>query len=108
MGLVLLFLRLLFFVFFSTMMGSSRGGRATFGLRKEHIHLQNPHTNLCEFQEHKDTLGLIEGNAKCRHLNKLGFAAGVYLPEAQNPIPHPVHNVYSRYTYSHREGGGVS
>jgi hypothetical protein len=32
----------------------------------------------------------------------------VYLSEAQNPIPPPLHTVYvyTVYTYSHREGGG--
>ena len=35
------------------------------------------------------------------------FAAGVYLSEAQNPKPTPLHTVYTciQYTYSHREGG---
>ncbi len=36
------------------------------------------------------------------------FAAGVYLSEAQNPMP-PLHTEYCtciQYTYSHREGGG--
>jgi hypothetical protein len=35
------------------------------------------------------------------------FAAGVYLSEAQNPMP-PLHTAYCtciQYTYSHREGG---
>jgi hypothetical protein len=41
---------------------------------------------------------LIEENAKCRRLKKLickrDFAAGVYLSEAQSPIPPPLHTVY--------------
>jgi hypothetical protein len=55
----------------------------------------------------------MEGNAKCRHLKKLtckgDFAAGVYLSEAQNPIPPPLTHcirvfMYRQYTYSPREG----
>ncbi len=36
--------------------------------------------------------------------------AGVYLSEAQNPIPSPLHNlyVYSVYFFSRREGGEVN
>jgi hypothetical protein len=37
------------------------------------------------------------------------FAAGVYLSEAQNPIPPPpsytLYLIWIQYTYSHREGG---
>jgi hypothetical protein len=44
---------------------------------------------------------------------KRDFAVGVYLSEAENPIPPPLTHciiVYSIHTYSHREGvegGGV-
>ncbi len=42
----------------------------------------------------------------------MDFVAGVYLPEAQNPIPLPLHTVYLftciLYTCSYREGGGES
>jgi hypothetical protein len=36
----------------------------------------------------------------------MNFAAGVYISEAQNPIP-PLHTVYTciQYTYSHGEKG---
>jgi hypothetical protein len=59
---------------------------------------------------------LIEANAECRHLKKftckgtLREVYNVYLSEAQNPIPPPLHTVYvyTVYTYSHREGGGKS
>ena len=37
------------------------------------------------------------------------FAAGVYLSEAQNPIPSPLDTLYTctiQSTNSHREGGG--
>jgi hypothetical protein len=35
------------------------------------------------------------------------FAAGVYLSEAQNPIPFPLYTLYTciQYTCLHREGG---
>ncbi len=48
----------------------------------------------------------IEGNAKLTC--KGTVAAGVYLSEAQNPIPPPPYTLYTciQYTYSHREGGG--
>jgi hypothetical protein len=49
---------------------------------------------------------LIEGNAKCRRKKidlQMDFAAGVYLSEAQNPIPLPP--PHTQYTYSCREGG---
>jgi hypothetical protein len=32
---------------------------------------------------------LIEGNAKCRHPKNLPVKGGIYLSEAQNPIPPP-------------------
>jgi hypothetical protein len=37
---------------------------------------------------------------------EIDFAAGVYLSEAQNPIP-PPYTLYTciKYTYSHREWG---
>ncbi len=38
------------------------------------------------------------------------FASGVYLSEAQSPVPPPPYKLYTciQYTYSHREGGGES
>ncbi len=33
------------------------------------------------------------------------FAAGVYLSEAQNPIRHPLHNVYVCTVYLFKQGG---
>jgi hypothetical protein len=53
---------------------------------------------------------LIEGNAKCRYL-KRDFAAGVYLSEAQNPIPppplHPVY-MYTVHLFARGEEGEVN
>jgi hypothetical protein len=39
----------------------------------------------------------------------MDFAAGVYLSEAQNPIPSPHYTLYTciQYTYTDREGGTV-
>ncbi len=52
---------------------------------------------------------LIVSNAKCRHLNEIDlkrdFAAGVYLSEAQNPIP-PLHTVCVYTVYLFTQGGG--
>ncbi len=62
-------------------------------------------------------ISLIEGIAKCRHLKKIylyrDFAAGVYLSEAQNPIPPPLHTVYvysiqyTVYLFTQGRGGRV-
>jgi hypothetical protein len=51
---------------------------------------------------------LIERYAKCRHLKKLTVTAGVYLFEAQNPIPSSLHTVYvyAVYLFSYGKGGG--
>ena len=58
-------------------------------------------------------MGLIEGNAECRHLKKMtgkrDFAAGVYLSEALNPIPPPsLHtlHVYKVHLFTQRIGEG--
>jgi hypothetical protein len=52
-------------------------------------------------------INYIDTKAKFRHLKndlKRDFAADVYLSEAQNPIPPPIHIVYV-YTYSIGKGG---
>jgi hypothetical protein len=64
----------------------------------------------------KIRLIVIEGNAKCRYLKKVtcrrDFAAGVYLAEAQNPIPPPFHTVahtayvYALYLFTQGRGEG--
>jgi hypothetical protein len=56
---------------------------------------------------------LIEGNAKCRPLkNQRDFAAGVFLSEAQNPIPiNPLTHcirVHSTLIHTGNGGGGES
>jgi hypothetical protein len=61
--------------------------------------------------EHRKKIRLIEGNAKCCHLKinlKRDCAAGVYMSESQNPIPHP-HTVYlyTVYLFTQGRGGGV-
>jgi hypothetical protein len=43
----------------------------------------------CSDETKRRKIRLIEGNAKCQHIKKLSFADGVYLSEAQNPIPPP-------------------
>jgi hypothetical protein len=50
---------------------------------------------------------LIEGIAKCRHLKNLPVKEGIYLSEAQNPIPPPF-TLYTciQYTYSIHTGKG--
>ncbi len=66
----------------------------------------------CSHIPPRSKLRLKEGNAKCLYETKIDlqrdFAAGVYLPEVQNPIPPPPYTLYTciQYTYSHWEGRG--
>jgi hypothetical protein len=56
-----------------------------------------PHPSGNQSQQNRRKITLIEGNAKCRHLRKFTFAAGVNLSEAQNRIPPPP--PYTLYTF---------
>jgi hypothetical protein len=51
-------------------------------------------------------MNYIDTTAKCICTYR-DFAAGIYLSEAQNPIPSTPFTLYTciQYTYFHREGG---
>jgi hypothetical protein len=60
---------------------------------------------LHSFRTSRRKIRLILGNAKCRHLKKLvdlemDFMAGVYLSEAQKPIPPPLPITHCLLAYS--------
>jgi hypothetical protein len=89
---------------------ATKEGRSQFSMQRRRTELsRGKRCSASAVTSARGKIRRIEGNAKCRHLNKLtckGTLRQVFIClRPRTPYP-PLYTLYTvQYTYSHREGG---